>query len=178
LCVIGVAACLEGERESVPAPEGLDTLALPDEADFELCEALAERQAECGIAPASVDACASRYACARQLWREEIVDAVYDCIAERPCNDVDPANSCLHTVAMDRSDAERRFEASERELEQDCGTLIEVPPGQSDEMYTLLTACIESNDSCDAVSACVMDSLEALGQELCRSTESPSRRTL
>ena len=164
--MIGLAACL-AERESAPGSSDIDTLALPEEADIELCSDLAAL--ECGAS--DIDTCSRRFACARQLWREDIVEDVYACIVERPCSDPDPANSCLHAVVTEKSDAERRFEAAESDLSRDCGTLIEIPPGQSDEVYEMLSGCIENNDSCDAVSACAIHSLEALGEQLCGSTE-------
>jgi hypothetical protein len=176
VCLIGLAACMAAERESAPDSDiesEIDKLALPEQADTELCSDLAAL--ECG--PAEIDACSRRYACARQLWREDIVEDVYACIVERPCSDPDPANSCLHEVVTEKSDAERRYEAAESDLARGCGRLIELPPGQSDEVYEMLTGCIENNDACDSVSACAIHSLEALGEELCGSTETAHATT-
>jgi hypothetical protein len=187
--VMAAGACLEGRAERdgdeplgdeasdvelVSARDGSGErryLLAPEARDVELCAAMAEREARCygddAAAPAA--GCAARFACSRQMWQENVVDDVYACIAKRPCSDDDPAASCLAELAASSpaSEMQRRFDTARVALEEECGTVIEAAPGQSDEVYELLEGCMSNNDSCDAVSACAMMSLDLLVDDLC-----------
>jgi hypothetical protein len=149
---------------------------VPEAIDLDLCDALDERQGRCFEGCDGTldrDLCSQRHACSRQLWQKDLVDDVYACIAERPCGDVDPTTSCLVEVASrgEPSAARARFEEARGELEAECGPMIDAAPGQRDDVYELLTGCIEDNDGCDAVAACTIMTLEVLVDEACGSAE-------
>jgi hypothetical protein len=156
-----------------PAPFALDA----ELEDVALCQAQAEREQECfeECAPTvDVDACANRYACSRQLWRQDIVAEVYDCIAAQPCDDRDPAATCLARAAAAHgpSDAQQRFENDLTIAAEDCGDLLTVTAGQGDDVYEGLAHCLADNDSCDAKSSCAMITLGMLVDEACGVTDS------
>ena len=189
--------CVEGEwGESAREDEGFDDEARAEGADscpiakpapalyrieaqredVSLCQTLAEREQDCNEdCPATVDvaACANRYSCSRQLWRQDIVAEVYACIAERPCDDRDPAATCLTQATGGRqpSEAQRAFDRELLATEEQCGDLISVTPGQNDAVYDALARCMADNDSCDGKSSCAMITLGALVEEACGATD-------
>ena len=143
--------------------------------DVALCQALADRQRLCvddEADPFDVDGCADRYACSRQLWREDIQEAVYDCLQERPCDEADPEFACLReaTAELQPSTAQQRFEREAAAADELCGNLLEVAPGQSDLVYGALTFCLTQNESCDSQAACSLATLDALVDEVCGAT--------
>jgi hypothetical protein len=180
-------ACLQQPGESGEAPTGelavgLDGCPLPvatarrtlaiDDADVDVCAALAQREARCFdgcAATVEVEACAERMACSRRLWRGDIADEVYACIRERPCDDLDPATACLHQAAAEvaPSEARLRFEDEQRRVDALCGDMLDVAPGQSDDVYQRLGSCLAEETSCEGVAACAMGELADLVDLAC-----------
>jgi hypothetical protein len=170
-CVNGVAA--DGEQGSL----ALEDLALedcqvdtsdapryaltPEAADLSLCS---DRGSDAQIA-----SCAARYACSRQLWRQDIAEDVYACLHEQSCRDGQAALDCLEQTAAMRepSEAEAQFERALVDSDARCGDLAEVAPGQADVVYESLTFCLLENDSCEAKSGCMVMTLEALVDDAC-----------
>ncbi len=170
LALVGaLVGCLEGR-----APLGeLDELrGAPGPEDVALCQALADRQRVCvddEAEPFDVDGCASRYVCSRQLWREDIQEAVYECLQEQSCDEEDLEFSCLRE-AMDElapSTAQQVFEQEAEAADELCGTLLDVAPGQSDLVYEALTFCLTQNEDCDSKAACSLATLDTLVDAIC-----------
>jgi hypothetical protein len=146
----------------------------PEAADLAVCQAQAARLERCGRDPAGAPdalACARRFACSRRLWRDGIAAEVYACLGERPCDDADPAMSCLGEAArsLAPSEAARRFERAREEAERACGPLLEVAPAQIDLVYDAVTFCLTENESCDAKTECVATALTDIVAAVCGS---------
>ena len=138
--------------------------------DVALCEDLVDGQRRCGegFVTDTVDGCAWRFACARQLWRAEVADDVYRCVREQPCTDPDPGMTCLDEVAADLppTDAQTRALRAVEAARERCGDVIDVAPGQVDHVYDAITSCL-SDTTCDDLGACVIGSVESLVAEAC-----------
>ncbi len=158
---------------TIEQPQGVTVEA----SDLSLCRTLADRDHRCAeedTQPASfaVEDCAERYACSRQLWRADVQEGVYACLAKLPCDDPDPEFTCLAeaAAAVEPSPAEGRFEREADAANEHCGALVEVAPGQSDLVYGALTFCLTENESCDAKAACSLATLQTLVEEICGPT--------
>ena len=182
-----VTGCVAGEGETESWVDGDPVLAeettfddlgaeidaeraAPTVDDEALCASLEDHHSRCrgGYLPAA-DACPARFACSRKMWRQDAVDDVYACIERASCDEPDPATSCLQEVAteLEPTPAERRAERGIAELEDACPGVLEVAPAQSDRVYETITACIETEETCDGIGTCVVLSLEALADDIC-----------
>ena len=180
VALFSFVGCLEGQGESVaeggeadePLLEGVELATAPvtaERMDLALCRDLDQREVRCGGVPLDVAACADRFACSRQLWRQDVQPAVYSCLRDSSCDDDEPAMSCLEQVAaeLEPSAAQLRFERDLADVEERCGALVDVAPGQSDLVYDALGFCLTVGDGCDAAAACTVATLEALMAEVC-----------
>jgi hypothetical protein len=172
--------CLDTEGdETLPSTlEDLDGDPLaggvaPQPSDEAVCRALATRQTECHGGFATMEGCPSRFACSRRLWRPELVEEVYACVETQPCNVVDPAMACLEEIGgeLEPTEAQRQAEDALDDLEGQCDGLLEVAPGQSDEVYDVIRSCIEAEEDCDGIGTCVVVSMDALLDDVCRTVE-------
>jgi hypothetical protein len=173
-----VTGCVAGEDGDELDAAGLELLGeelaaervAPDGDDEALCESLAQREASCtGGFVRTTGGCAERFACSKRLWRADAVEDVYACIEDAGCELDDPATSCLAEVAAELtpSETERRTQRLIAEVAPQCPGMLDITPGQSDEVYDLVGSCIEADDDCEAIGTCVVVSLDALADDLC-----------
>lgn len=173
------SGCIETEddealRSGSPTLDdtALSADAIPDADDDAVCDALARRDQACGLADPT-SGCAARFACSKQLWREEVIEDVYACVESQPCDVVDPAMACLGEVGGEleptavQVDAERAL----RSLDGRCDDMIDVAPGQSDEVYEIIRSCIAAEQSCEGIGTCVVLSLDTLVADVCGQME-------
>ncbi len=179
-----MVACLERPTDSLAAGDeggaiGVELAAYslaPAQRDVLLCRQLAGREQGCFLDPNQTEAdagqlaaCATRFACSRRMWREDVVDAVYACLPQRPCEDSDPAASCLAQAVdeLGESPAERKFAEALLTTEQECPDLMQVASGQADAVYKALTNCLQQQRSCDAMGQCAGLVMQELVSEIC-----------
>ncbi len=179
-----MVACLERPADELGAGDeggavGIQQAAYslaPAPRDILLCKQLAGREQGCFLDPAQsaadarqLTACATRFACSRRMWREDVVDAVYACLPERPCEDADPAASCLAQAVdeLGESPAERKFAEALITAEQQCPDLMQVASGQADTVYEALTSCLLEQRNCDAMGQCAGLVMQELVGEIC-----------
>ena len=171
------SGCIETEDDDAPTTTELDDAALtagaiPDAEDDAVCDALARRERSCDLDDDDLD-CASRFACSKQLWREEVIADVYECVETQPCEIDDPAMACLTAVGGEleptaiQLDAERALES----LDGRCDGMIDVAPGRSDEVYEIIRSCIAAEPTCDGIGTCVVLSLDTLVADVCGQME-------
>jgi len=180
LSLLVASGCVETADDETLTGEGLQLDATsvaagvaPDAEDDAVCQALARRARACHGGWTANESCASRFACSKQLWRPEIVGDVYACVEEQPCDVADPAMACLDEVGAELEPTRAQLDAERavRSLDGQCDDMIDMAPGQTDEVYEIIQSCVEAEDSCDGVGTCVVLSLDALVSDVCSQME-------
>ena len=171
------SGCIETEDDEATDVPTLDEAALSagtiaDAEDDAVCDALARREQACDLDLDQAD-CASRFACSKQLWRREVVEDVYACVEAQPCDVADPAMACLTRVGGELEPTAVQLDAEDalRSLQGRCDGMIDVAPGQSDEVYEIIRSCIAAETSCDGIGTCVVLSLDTLVADVCGQME-------
>ena len=173
LSLLVTSGCVETEDDGVVTDDAVTTGAIPDAEDDAVCDSLARREEACDLDASANGHCAVRFACSKQLWRQEVIEDVYACVETQPCDVADPAMACLSIVGaeLEPTTAQLEAESALRSLEGRCDGMIDVAPGQADEIYEIVRSCVRAEDSCDGIGTCVVLSLEALVADVCGQTE-------